>query len=100
MLAHLFMEKGFLGGLGLRFCCSTSFLPACSVCWHGVGERESVKTTREAATQLGVSRVTLQRYIAKKLITPPKPVKMGKKSKIRFWTTKDIQRVKKELKRK
>ncbi len=61
--------------------------------------RYQFKTTPELARALGVSPSTLREWIRKGKITAPKPIRVGQR-RIRYWTTKDIQRVKKELKRK
>jgi DNA-binding transcriptional MerR regulator len=59
-----------------------------------------MKTTRQAAKELGVSLVTLQRYIAAGKVTPPKLTLVqgtAGKGKIRFWTPDDIERARKEM---
>ena len=61
--------------------------------------RYQVKTTPELAMMLRVSPSTLRAWIRERKVTAPRPVKVGKQ-RIRYWTTKDIKRVKKELKRK
>jgi len=53
-------------------------------------------STREAAGRLGISLISLQRYIAAKKISAPKLQKIGG-VRIRLWTDQDIQRVRKEL---
>ena len=45
---------------------------------------------------LGVDRITLQRYIAKKLIPVPPLRKLGG-GRFREWTARDIERVRKQL---
>jgi hypothetical protein len=54
------------------------------------------KSTREAARKLGISLISLQRYIAAKKITAPKLQRIGG-VRIRLWTDQDIKRVRKEL---
>ena len=53
-------------------------------------------STREAARRLGVSLISLQRYIAARKITAPKLRVLGA-VRIRLWTDRDIKRVHKEL---
>lgn len=53
-------------------------------------------TTREAAEKLGIDRVTLQRYIAKGLISVPAVRSLGG-GKFREWTDRDVERVRKQL---
>ena len=53
-------------------------------------------STREAAGKLGISLISLQRYIAAKKITPPKLRALGS-VRVRLWTERDIKRVRKEL---
>ncbi len=53
-------------------------------------------TTREAALKLGIDRVTLQRYIAKGLISVP-TVKLLGGGKFREWADRDVERVRKQL---
>ena len=53
-------------------------------------------STREAARKLGISLISLQRYIAAKKITPPRLRELGS-VRVRLWTEKDISRVRKEL---
>jgi DNA-binding transcriptional MerR regulator len=53
-------------------------------------------STREAAQKLGIDRVTLQRYIAKKLISAPAVKSLGG-GQFREWTDRDIERVRKQL---
>ena len=55
-------------------------------------------STPDAAKQIGVSYVTLRRWLASGKVKV-KAVGAGK-HKLWIWTDKDIQRVKKELKRK
>jgi excisionase family DNA binding protein len=49
-------------------------------------------STGEAADQIGVSRQTLQEWIASRRVKVPKAIKMGRLS-VRLWTKKEIGRV-------
>jgi excisionase family DNA binding protein len=51
-------------------------------------------TTGEAAKQIGVSRQTLQTWIAAGDIDVPKAIELGNVS-VRLWTKADIERVRK-----
>ncbi len=53
-------------------------------------------STRQAAKKLGVSLMTLQRYLAAKKILAPKVQKVGG-VRVRLWTNKDIERTLKVL---
>ncbi len=53
-------------------------------------------STREAAKQLGISLMTLQRYIATNKIRAPKLSYLGG-AVFRLWTARDIERVRKQL---
>jgi len=53
-------------------------------------------STREAAEKLGIDRVTLQRYIAKGVISAP-PVKSFGGGQFREWTDRNIEEVRKQL---
>ncbi len=53
-------------------------------------------STREAAKKLGLSLITLQRYIAAGKISVPKLQRIGG-VRVRLWTERDIRRVRKEL---
>jgi len=55
-------------------------------------------TTNEAANELGIHRVTLQRWIATKKISAPKIQKVGVLS-FRLWTKQDIARARKAIER-
>jgi predicted DNA-binding transcriptional regulator AlpA len=55
-------------------------------------------STREAARKLGISLISLQRYIAAKKITVPKLRKVGG-VRVRLWTPHDIQRARRDLPR-
>jgi excisionase family DNA binding protein len=50
-------------------------------------------TTVEAAKLIGVSRQTLQTWIAGKMIQAPMPIEVGH-VKVRLWTKTDIDRAK------
>jgi hypothetical protein len=56
-------------------------------------------STAEAAKELGIHRVNLQKAIAEGRIIPPGVTKVGGVT-VRLWTAKDIARAKKALKRK
>jgi DNA-binding transcriptional MerR regulator len=53
-------------------------------------------STAEAAKQLKINRVTLQRYIAKKLVPVPALRRVGG-SRFREWTSEDIERVRRAI---
>ncbi len=53
-------------------------------------------STREAAEKLGISLMTLQRYIAAKKIQAPKLQRVGGVT-VRLWSARDIERVRKQL---
>lgn len=55
-------------------------------------------STAEAAKELGIHRVNLQKAIAGGRITPPRVTKVGG-VKVRLWTAKDIERARKNLKK-
>lgn len=46
-------------------------------------------TTREAASIVGISRITLQRWIASRKFEAPKATLMGARG-VRFWSVADI----------
>ena len=46
-------------------------------------------TTREAAAWAGISRVTLQRWIAIGKVEPPKPTLVGGRG-VRYWSGQDL----------
>jgi len=52
-------------------------------------------TTRQAAAKIGISHISLTRYIAAKKIPAPKVQRFG--GKFRVWTDEDIERVRKLL---
>jgi DNA-binding transcriptional MerR regulator len=49
-------------------------------------------TTGEAAAAVGITRATLQAWIAKKWIDPP-AVQLVRHRAVRFWNSKDIARL-------
>jgi excisionase family DNA binding protein len=51
-------------------------------------------TTGQAAVRIGVSRQTLQAWIAADQIPAPKPIEMGRVS-VRLWTKADVERARK-----
>jgi excisionase family DNA binding protein len=53
-------------------------------------------STREAASKLGVTILTLQRHIAAKTIAAPRVEKLGGVS-MRLWTPRDIAKARKVL---
>jgi excisionase family DNA binding protein len=53
-------------------------------------------STREAAKKLGISLISIQRYIAEGKIPAPPLLKVGK-GKLRIWTDEDIENVRKIL---
>ena len=57
-------------------------------------KRMATKTysTGEVAEQIGISRQTLQEWIASRRVKAPKVIEMGRLS-VRLWTKADIERV-------
>jgi hypothetical protein len=55
-----------------------------------------LKSTREAAEQLGIHHITLQRYVAAKKVPAPSLRRIGGVS-VRLWSGDDIERVRKIL---
>lgn len=53
-------------------------------------------STREAAKKLGLSNVSLVRYIAAKKIPAPKTIQYGK-FRVHAWTEREIEKVRKIL---
>jgi hypothetical protein len=64
-------------------------------CLIPYGIRMEFYSTREAAKSIGVSLITLKRYIAAKKIPLPPPRVRG--VRVRLWTERDIQTVRKLL---
>jgi excisionase family DNA binding protein len=54
--------------------------------------RAKTYSTREAAAEVGITRATLQAWIADKKIKPPKPTLEGARAK-RIWTVSDIAKL-------
>ena len=55
-----------------------------------------LKSTREAAEQLGIHHITLQRYVTSKKVPAPSLRRVGGVS-VRLWSSDDIERVRKML---
>ena len=53
-------------------------------------------STREAATKLGISLVTLQRHVAAGTVDAPPLQKVGGVN-VRLWSSRDIERARKKL---
>ena len=53
-------------------------------------------STRQAAKKLGISLMTLQRYLAAKKFTAPKLQRVGG-VRVRLWSDKDIEQTRKIL---
>lgn len=53
-------------------------------------------STRQAAKKLGLGIATLSRYVTAKKVPAPKITKIGN-LRVRLWTEKDIERVRKLL---
>jgi excisionase family DNA binding protein len=53
-------------------------------------------STRQAAKKLGISLMTLQRYLAAKKFPAPKVQRVGD-VRVRLWSDKDIERTRKIL---
>lgn len=53
-------------------------------------------SSREAATKLGISLMTLQRYIAASRIKVPRLQKVGGVT-VRLWTARDIEKARRAL---
>ena len=53
-------------------------------------------STRQAAKKLGISLMTLQRYLAAKKFQAPKVQRVGG-VRVRLWTDKDIEQTRKVL---
>ena len=61
-----------------------------------VCNRMKTYSTLKAAQMLGISRMSLQRYIAAGKISAPKSRRLGGML-VRPWTSSDVRRVRKEL---
>jgi hypothetical protein len=55
-------------------------------------------STREAAKLLGISLMTLHRHVVAKKVTVP-PVQDIGGTKFRAWTARDVERVRKQLRK-
>jgi predicted DNA-binding transcriptional regulator AlpA len=51
-------------------------------------------STLEVARKVGISRVTLERWLASSKVPAPKTIRFGK-SVFRNWTDRDVERVRK-----
>jgi excisionase family DNA binding protein len=51
-------------------------------------------STLEVARKVGISRVTLERWLASKKVPAPKTIRFGK-NEFRDWTDQDVERVRK-----
>lgn len=58
--------------------------------------RKQLKSTRDAAKELGIHAITLHRYIAAKKVPAPEVQRVGR-IKVRLWSQKDIDRVRQLL---
>jgi hypothetical protein len=58
--------------------------------------RKQLKSTRDAAKELGIHAITLQRYISAKKVPAPEIQLVGR-IEVRLWSQKDIDRVRKLL---
>lgn len=56
----------------------------------------STYTTGEAAAKIGISRQTLQTWIAARKITSPEPINVGKLT-VRLWTDSDVEAARQSL---
>ena len=52
-------------------------------------------TTKEAAQVVGINRVTLQRWIARRKVKAPKP-RLRNGVGVRLWTESDVARLRRE----
>jgi len=57
---------------------------------------KQLKSTRDAAKELGIHAITLHRYISAKKVPAPGIQRVGR-IKVRLWSQKDIDRVRKLL---
>jgi len=51
-------------------------------------------STEQVAQKAGISRATLERWLASGKLQPPKTIRFGK-SEFRDWTASDVERVRK-----
>jgi len=51
-------------------------------------------STKEVCTAVGISRATLERWLASGRFPRPQPMKIGAKA-FRYWTQRDVDRVRK-----
>ena len=58
--------------------------------------RKQLKSTRDAAKELGIHAITLHRYISAKKVPAPEIQRVGR-IKVRLWSQKDIDRVRQLL---
>ena len=58
--------------------------------------RSQLKSTQDAAKDLGIHAITLHRYIAAKKVPAPEIQRVGR-IEVRLWSQKDIDRVRKLL---
>ena len=58
--------------------------------------RKQLKSTPDAAKELGIHAITLHRYISAKKVPAPEIQRVGR-IKVRLWSRKDIDRVRKLL---
>ena len=58
--------------------------------------RKQLKSTPDAAKELGIHAITLHRYIAAKKVPAPEVQRVGR-IKVRLWSQKDIDRVRELL---
>jgi len=58
--------------------------------------RKPLKSTRDAAKELGIHAITLHRYISAKKVPAPEIQQVGR-IEVRLWSQKDIDRVRQLL---
>jgi hypothetical protein len=58
--------------------------------------RKQLKSTPDAAKELGIHAITLHRYIAAKKVPAPEVQRVGR-IKVRLWSQKDIDQVRELL---
>jgi len=66
--------------------------------WYKPGVSRKALTTAEAAWAVGVTRTTIQNWIASGKIRPPEPTFRGARG-VRLWTESDIARLREAKKR-